>query len=473
MATKKDLVEAHAFSRRRLITAFVSGAPGGREVEPVRPGRVLIGGVALSVLLLAGAAISGFLVGRPPAEWLEPGSFIISKDTGEQYVVLHGGDEPMIQRVPNFISAQLLLGEADLTPSTVRDKYIREVRLGADLGIEGAPASLPDAADLIHEGWTACTAPTAGIKVGLSERARVEELSEAAFLVSGADKLWLIATAAAVGGVEGAGYRFELPPDAVMAGTIAERLGFGSTVQAPQVSRAWLNLFRAGPPLTEAEFAITRKGEVANYSGTSTDLSAYRVGDLLVHEGSYYLLGDDGPQALSPFAGLIYDAVGARAQPLNAVLRAAFAVPGHPTQWPSSLPKPVLGGELCAVLHPQPDAAARVALATNPADQASSTGIGSGRHEVVVAPSGGAFVLAGASDSAVDGSPYVIDPKGQKYALLGAEVPGYIGYSDVDPVLVPSAWLEFFEPGVALSTNAARRVPEDAPPPSEGEATSS
>ena len=43
MATKKDLVEAHAFSRRRLVTAFVSGAPGGREVEPVRPGRVLIG----------------------------------------------------------------------------------------------------------------------------------------------------------------------------------------------------------------------------------------------------------------------------------------------------------------------------------------------------------------------------------------------------------------------------------------------
>ena len=67
MATKKDLVEAHAFSRRRLVTAFVSGAPGGREVEPVRPGRVLIGGVALSVLLLAGAAIAGFLLGRPPA----------------------------------------------------------------------------------------------------------------------------------------------------------------------------------------------------------------------------------------------------------------------------------------------------------------------------------------------------------------------------------------------------------------------
>ena len=39
MAAKRDLVEAHQFSRRRLITAFVSGAPGGREVEPARSGR--------------------------------------------------------------------------------------------------------------------------------------------------------------------------------------------------------------------------------------------------------------------------------------------------------------------------------------------------------------------------------------------------------------------------------------------------
>ena len=53
MATKRDLVEAHAFSRRRLVTAFVSGAPGGREVEPVRPARVIVGGAALAVLLIA------------------------------------------------------------------------------------------------------------------------------------------------------------------------------------------------------------------------------------------------------------------------------------------------------------------------------------------------------------------------------------------------------------------------------------
>ena len=177
MATKKDLVEAHAFSRRRLVTAFVSGAPGGREVEPVKPGRVLIGGVALSVLLLAGAAIAGFLLGRPPAQWLDEGSFVISKDTGEQYVVLIGGADPRLQRVPNYVSAQLLLGKDELTPFTVRDKYIRTVQLGEDLGIDAAPASLPSADELVNDGWTACTGDGVGIKLAIERTPSVEDLT--------------------------------------------------------------------------------------------------------------------------------------------------------------------------------------------------------------------------------------------------------------------------------------------------------
>ena len=82
MSTKKDLVEAYAFSRRRLVTAFLSGAPGGREVEPTKPSRGIVGGIALAVLLCAGAAIAGFLGGRPNSNWLEKGSFVISTDTG-------------------------------------------------------------------------------------------------------------------------------------------------------------------------------------------------------------------------------------------------------------------------------------------------------------------------------------------------------------------------------------------------------
>ena len=464
MATKKDLVEAHAFSRRRLVTAFVSGAPGGREVEPVRPGRVLIGGVALSVLLLAGAAIAGFLLGRPPAEWLEAPSFVISKDTGEQYVVLRGGDEPLLQRVPNYVSAQLLIGEAELTPFTVRDKYIRGVQLGEDLGIEGAPAGLPSPDELVDDGWTACTAAGAGIKLAVQASPSVDDLSASAFLVSHRRKQWLIATAPTVGADRGRAYRFPMPADATDASTVGNRLGFTAT--PTEVDAEWLNLFPLGDPLEASSFGLSAPGESLPYASTGTDLRSYRVGDLLLSgSGRYFLLGDEGPQTLSPFAGMVYDIVGEPATEVPEDLDADFDDPETPLEWPSGLPAAVTGGALCAELHPVAGGDAEVSLATNPVGAADPGEVPAGRHDVDVEPSAGAYVQSG-SDAAADvGTLFVIDTKGAKYALRGPGVPDYIGYADVDPPLVPSAWLTFLEPGVALSTNSARRVPEDAPPP--------
>ena len=79
--------------------------------------------------------------------------------------------------MPNYVSAQLLLQQADLTPFTVRDKYIRTVQLGEDLGIEGAPAGLPAAAELVDDGWTACTASGTGIKIAIQQTPAVEDLT--------------------------------------------------------------------------------------------------------------------------------------------------------------------------------------------------------------------------------------------------------------------------------------------------------
>ncbi len=465
MATKKDLVEAHAFSRRRLVTAFVSGAPGGREVEPVRPGRVLIGGIALSVLLLAGAAIAGFLLGRPPAQWLAEGSFIISKDTGEQYVVMRGEPDALLQRVPNFVSAQLLLGKSELTPFTVRDKYIRTVQLGEDLGIEGAPAGLPSAAELVDDGWTACTGDGLGIKIAVQETPSVEDLAGSSFLVSSGGKEWLIATAPPVGSQEGRAYRFPMPADPTQASTLGIRLGFGAS--PVEVDQEWLNLFPDGDPVEAASFGVKNAGQPVPYGDTAEDLSRFSVGDLLRStSGTYFLLGDEKPQKLDDFAAAVYDVVGQRAAEITDDLSAQFGDPEYPSEWPSAIPAAVTAGSLCGVLHPAPGADARVSLATNPtgaADPAGADPIDRGRHDVEVAPSAGAYVLAGSDEAAAGGTPYVIDTKGEKYEL-GPAVPTYIGYEDVLPPLVPSTWLEFFDDGVALTTNKARRVPEDAPP---------
>src|SRR5690606_1921602 len=118
----------------------------------------------------------------------------------------------------------------------------------------------------------------------------------------------------------------------------------------------------------------------------------------------------------------------------------------YPDEWPQVFPEAAPAGPMCAVLHPAPDAEPRVALAHQPTGEATPAGLAAGTFDVHVDPSGGAYVLSG--HSTAGGSPYVIDTKGQKYALIDAEVPGSIGYGSVDPPLVSPAWLDFFDPGV-------------------------
>ncbi|WP_181312046.1 type VII secretion protein EccB [Nocardioides campestrisoli] len=464
MATKKELVEAYQFSRRRLVTAFLSGAPGGREVEPTKPVRSLVGGIALAVLLCAGAGVAGYLGGRPNSDWKAEGSFVISKDTGEQYVVLRGGDDPVIQRVPNFISGQLLLGTAEPDVYTVKDEHIRSVTLGGDLGIERAPAGLPGPSELITSGWTACTAERRGIKVHLAASSDAEPAPQAAFVVrSRSGALWLLAASPA-----GPAYRFELPTGATAQSTLLDSLGFGASSQAPEVDDSWLNLFPLGPALTEQAFGVTRGGEPVDYPTQgvdgNTDLSGYRIGDLVRSGESFYLLGDTGPQILRAFPAVLYTALVADPLELPTGLRAPREEAGHPSEWPLETPEPLVGAEMCAMLDVE-DGVSHTVVATNPGSSASATQepVAAGSHQVVVEPAGGAYVLAGGSNAGRSGSPYVVDAKGAKYALLGPAVPDYIGYGEVEAPVVPDAWLAFFPDGVPLSVNAARGLPEDAP----------
>lgn len=274
-------------------------------------------------------------------------------------------------------------------------------------------------------------------------------------------------------GRDGRAYRYRLPDDPAAVGPLADRLGFGATEQAPRVDAEWLNLFPLGAPLAAAEFGVSHPGRPARYDGVQTDLSRYHIGDLVVSpSGAHYLLADDQPQPLGDFAALLYDAVGSPAQALEGEMRADLSPAEYPQEWPDTLPQAVTGGPLCGVLFPESDAPSRVVLAADPAPEASPDGLAAGRHDVDVEPGGGAYVLSGSDEAAAGGTPYVIDAKGTKYSLVGPLVPSYIGYGDSAAPVVPNAWLEFFDEGVPLSVNAARRVPEDAPEPTDADASS-
>ncbi len=295
MATKKDLVEAYSFSRRRLITAFLSGAPGGREVEPSRPGRTVVGGLALAVLLVAGAAIASVLASRTPEDWNQVGLVVTRGDQPATYVILEEHDPPELIPVINITSAQLILG-ADVKATSVDQEVVDEQTPGLPIGILGAPQTLPRPKQFIETGWTACTDDGVGIAVDVSNDERVDRTTSAAIVVESAGGHWLIATSGSSEGKQQRAYRY---PIAESEGdNLLVDYGLGQKVEAISVPPEWLGLFPEGGEIGPAGFDLPHLGRKADPS----PVPGAEVGDYVVDGGRAAMVIDGGWQPLDPFA---------------------------------------------------------------------------------------------------------------------------------------------------------------------------
>lgn len=457
MSTKRDLVEAHAFSRRRLVTAFVSGAPGGREVEPVRQTRVVIGGIALGVLLVAGAALAAILGGgRSPSNWLDPG-VVISKEEGSRYVVLtEGGD---LHPVLNPVSAKLLLGDSE--PKVVKEEVIRGEPLGAQIGIYGAPDGVPEVGFLRSTNWTACTTTESASKLHIGDHNEATPVRDTAMVATvrtgkgkGKATRYLIAPSA---DPDHGYYRYRLGTDAQATPLLGDLRLDGA--QEFRVSPRWLNHFPEGPALSRSSFGLPDNSPKVTY----LDDPSLKVGQLVRNpsSGQVYVLGTDGPLLLTEFSQRVYGAVSDVGEPTD-VERLA----GQPIEalhdWPDSVPRPLVDDEACALLDAEPGAAARVLLATDPSAQESAADTRPNATEVSVEPSYGAYVNVGQFGDTSGGTPVLIDMNATRYRLGGERgvAAEMFGYGNYDPPTVPDTWTEGFDCGPELSQEAARRSPD-------------
>ncbi|WP_435748180.1 type VII secretion protein EccB [Nocardioides sp. SYSU DS0663] len=468
MATKKDLVEAHAFSRRRLVTAFVSGAPGGREVEPTRPGRTVVGGLALSILLLAGAAIASVLSPRAPSDWTE-GGLVVSKERGAAYVVLAGddggdedSDDPVLRPVINITSAQLILG-AEPEPNVVEQDEIDRYAIGEDIGILDAPATVPEPELLLQTGWTACTADRRGVKVDVSTEQRVRPAPGAGLLVRTGARHYVIAQSG-VPGPDGStrAHAYELPP-APGNDLLLQRIGLPIRREAVRVPEQWLTLFPSGGALELGSFALGDLGGPSPDAGRDGLPADARIGDVYDSGGIRLLLTEAGPVRLTAFAQAVYEhserPAGFRPELLETSgdPQLRQATPAYAAaSWPEDALSPVTG-EHCAVLVTSPDEAPVVVIGTDPVGAASveAAAVGPRLVDRSVDPGRGSYALAAGWDGGAVGSPYLLDPRGAVYPLVGAEAAERLGYGDVEPPVVPDPWIELFEEGVPLSVDAA------------------
>ena len=69
MTSYRDLAQADAFHRGRLVTAFVSGRQSGDPAESPHESHCLLGGLVLVAVLAGGAAVSGAVTGHPAVDW--------------------------------------------------------------------------------------------------------------------------------------------------------------------------------------------------------------------------------------------------------------------------------------------------------------------------------------------------------------------------------------------------------------------
>ncbi|MDO3647280.1 type VII secretion protein EccB [Nocardia mangyaensis] len=257
--TTKAQVNGYRFLLRRLDHALVR-----RDVrmlhDPMRSqSRSMMVGAVLGLIIVAGAAILGFL---KPQGAIGDALIVSGKQSGAMYVVVEAKEgEKTLHPVLNLASARLIAGDAQ-SPKSVKDDKLGSLPRGPLLGIPGAPTALPGSGQGSSSHWTLCettglsaSGSASGASGGLttaivgkpetSERIGVTGADDA-LLVGRDDKTYLVYR----------GTRAEVDPqDSVLARTLeisglpVRPMGsavLGATTQAPPLVVPTID--RAGEP---------------------------------------------------------------------------------------------------------------------------------------------------------------------------------------------------------------------------------
>lgn len=440
MATKKDLVEAQSFAKRRLTTAFVAGAPGGREVEPNNPLKAIIGGVALSVVLILGSLAFGWFKSSLPDDWGND-RLVIAKQSGARYVSIKKVLHPVI----NTTSARLLIPANNFKVITVDDEKLASATRGATLGILGAPDSLTPADQLVNSGWVSCAGVGGTVGTAIGPSITSTPATDQAVVVTNEGQTWVVS----------AGRRHPVPEAQVSAVLIALAL---DREQPREVPAKWLNLFAAAPALSAVQIPDLGKPMPDLPPGAS-------VGSVLVvgsgEQTRRYLVNPAGHiEPLPEVAHALYrlgSGSGAQdisVQPAQVSFLKVDTQQLTPTTWPSTIPAPVEAAP-CATLVTTSGKAPTVLLSTSddvkPPPTGSRTKVDNGH---------GSLVRAVGAGGTTTGPVFAIDQTATAYAIPGGspEILARLGYRADQVTAVQAEWMELFSPGPALDPAAAQTV---------------
>src|SRR4051812_36395510 len=137
MASRRDLIQGYQFAARRVVSAVVMRQTDPTEWPFRRLGGAGFGSIMVAIIAMAAGGIYGLIVPGGKTSWQAGNTVIVVKETGASYVYIKGELHPTL----NFTSAVLLAGSNQITSTS--SKSLAGYKRGVELGIAGAPASLP------------------------------------------------------------------------------------------------------------------------------------------------------------------------------------------------------------------------------------------------------------------------------------------------------------------------------------------
>ncbi|MCL1841676.1 MAG: type VII secretion protein EccB [Propionibacteriaceae bacterium] len=444
MASNRDILEAQRFNRARLTTAFTSGLPDGRELEPRSGSTPMILGVIVTVLLVIVALVLNHFAPRLPDGWQNDHVLVI-KGTGARYFTANGVMHP----VTNITSAKLLAPVGSLQVAEVSESAVTGIGRGIQVGLADAPDDVPDLSHLDGGPWLACAVSSSATHTWIDD-APADYAPAPSALVTDGSTAYLVA--------DGRKYPID-------GQTALEALGL-SPDQAHRVRADWLNLTPTGSPLAAPVIAdagqptrtmvgalsqalIGQLVDVTDAGVTSHYVVATATTLVPLTDIAYRLYADAGPDT-----SLVSDPIQATANDLDHNTVASDTdLRAYPADWPTTV-----GSVVPATASPCLERTMTGGAAIS-VGGISATAAAAAPGQATVR--GGYGVIVNVSNGGTLGALRLVSDNGFAYGL-GEPSDGtldHFGYTNSDVVVVPEPWAALIP---AKDTTAPDLTPQNA-----------
>ena len=464
MQSRRDLYQAYRLMVQRVGLALIHGEPDRSEWPLRGQNTAFVAGVAVAALVAAGFAVWGLLQPAAGKALEAPGTLIVERETGARYV--YSQADHRLVPVANYASARLILDANDITEQVVSRDVLNAYERAPEVGIPGAPDSLPLAARLARGPLSICVRegedeaggrkPYVTLIVGRDVGGR-HVGDETALIVDFGGQDWVIWH------------------DTRMRASTPEMRGL--TADEPgAVPQTWLNALPEGPDF--AAPAIPERGRPVTGpdGGTAAVGQIFRVDPVAGGEARWYVLLDDGlapishtqatlllnaPESKAAYGGgavteIRIDAATANAAPQSRTRPASDGLP--PTMPKMAAYDPAQ--PLCAVYSDVAKGSAQARLVVGgdvPPPRPDPS-------DFVRLPPGQAMLaglLPGDGRPAATQTYYLVTDQGKRFAVPDKDLLPKLGYDPAQATPVPANVLQLIPEGPVLDpARAAKPVTE-------------